>query len=171
MPKVINMINLAAILVHSLLLSPLAMAETFEGRVIGISDGDTLTVLNGLTEVKVRLAGIDAPEKGQPFGAKSKAALARCAFGKTTQVEWNKLDRYGRKIAKVTANGIDCGLAQIENGLAWHYRQYQRDQSRDLRNSYAQAENSAASSKTGLWADPDPVAPWDWRRANKTRKL
>ena len=95
-----------------------AGANTLEGKVVGITDGDTITVLIDRHEVKVRVAGIDAPEKRQPFGQRSKEQLSDCAFGKTVAVEWNKTDRYGRTIGKVIVGDVDCGLRQVQDGLA-----------------------------------------------------
>lgn len=101
-----------------------AHADVLEGNVVGISDGDTLTVLVDRHQVKVRVAGIDAPEKKQPYGQRSKEHLSDCSFGKSVTVEWSKTDRYGRTIGKVTSNGVDCGLRQVQDGLAWFYKAY-----------------------------------------------
>ncbi len=117
------------ILVGAPLASP-AVADTLLGKVvIGISDGDTVRVLTTeRRQVKIRIAGIDAPEKNQAFGQASKKGKSDCAFGKPVEIEWHKLDRYGRTIGKIQASGIDCGLRQIELGLAWHYKAYEREQ-------------------------------------------
>lgn len=138
-------------------------AATLEGKVVGISDGDTLTVLVDRREVKVRVAGIDAPEKKQAFGQRSKENLSDCAFDKAVSVEWSKTDRYGRTIGKVIAGGVDCGLRQIELGMAWHYKAYAKEQSATDRADYAQAESQAMARKAGLWSDPHPIPPWEFR--------
>lgn len=140
-----------------------AHAATLEGRVVGITDGDTVTVLVDRREVKVRVAGIDAPEKKQAFGQRSKEHLSDCAFGKAVSVEWSKTDRYGRTIGKVTVDGVDCGLRQVQDGLAWHYKAYAKEQSATDRGSYADAEFQAVARKAGLWSDPHPTPPWEFR--------
>jgi endonuclease YncB( thermonuclease family) len=102
--------------------------EQLTGKVVGVSDGDTLTVLvqrdQSREQIKVRVSGIDAPEKAQAFGDRSKQGLSDCAFAKQVQVEVIKLDRYGRSVDKVISQGTDCGLRQIELGLALHYKAY-----------------------------------------------
>lgn len=141
--------------------------EQLTGKVVGVSDGDSLTVLvqrdKSLEQIKVRVSGIDAPKKAQAFGNRSKQGLSDCAFAKQVQVEVIKLDRYGRSVAKVISQGTDCGLRQIELGLAWHYKAYARDQSFADRQSYATAENLAHEQKLGLWSDPVAIPPWEFR--------
>lgn len=153
--------------VATLICSPLAnsaVADTLRGKVIGISDGDTVTVLTTeRRQVKIRIAGIDAPEKKQAFGQASKEGMSDCAFGKPVEVEWSKLDRYGRTIGKIHAGGIDCGLRQIELGLAWHYKAYEREQIPENRRAYARAEAIAKEAGKGLWQERHPVPPWDFR--------
>jgi len=144
-------------------------AETITGRVVGVADGDTITVLDAnKVQHKIRLSGIDAPEKKQPFGNRSKESLSELAFDKTVTVETSKRDRYGRQIGKVLVNGRDVNLMQVERGMAWFYRQYQRDQSPNDRRLYEAAEDAARAGKRGLWRDADPVPPWEFRR-NKTK--
>ena len=112
-------------------------------RVVGVSDGDTITVLDSYNQQhRIRLYGIDAPEKKQPFGNRAKQNLSSLAFGGST-VEWSKLDRYGRIVGKVTVSGEDVGLRQLQAGLAWWYRQYAREQRPQDRATYAQAEDAA----------------------------
>ena len=150
-------------------LASAAFADTLHGQVIGISDGDTATVLtNEGRQVKVRIAGIDAPEKAQAFGQASKEAMSDCAFGKPVEIEWNKLDRYGRTIGKIQADGIDCGLRQIEMGLAWHYKAYEREQNPEDRRAYERAEINAKDAGKGLWRDKRPVPPWEFRHAKSS---
>jgi endonuclease YncB( thermonuclease family) len=147
-----------------------ANAETITGRVVGVADGDTITVLDAdKMQHKIRLAGIDAPEKKQPFGNRSKASLSELAFDKTVDVETSKRDRYGRQIGKVLVNGRDVNLVQVERGIAWFYRQYQREQSPNDRRLYEAAEDAARADKRGLWRDADPVPPWDWRKRQKNK--
>jgi endonuclease YncB( thermonuclease family) len=144
-----------------------ADSRGFPGRVVGVTDGDTVTVLDGnRNRIKIRVAGIDAPEKQQPFGEKSKRHLSDCAFGRDADVIGDKRDRYNRTVAKIIVDGNDCGLVQISAGLAWHYKKYEREQSAADRESYATAETAARDAKTGLWADKaPPVPPWEWRAA------
>ena len=125
-----------------------AHAETITGRVVGVADGDTLTVLDAdKVQHKIRLAGIDAPEKKQAFGNRSKESRSDLAFGKAVEVETEKRDRYGRQIGKVLVNGRDANLVQIERGMAWFYRQYQREQSINDRRLYEAAEDAAKAAK------------------------
>lgn len=143
----------------------LAQAEILRGRVVKIADGDTLTVLDeSKRQHKVRLVGIDAPERKQPFGTVSRQNLADLVFGKTVAVEWNERDRYQRVLGKVLLNGEDINLKQIKVGLAWHYKQYDKDQRLADRRLYAEAQKAASLKGIGLWSDPEPVAPWDFRR-------
>jgi endonuclease YncB( thermonuclease family) len=139
-----------------------------EGSVVGVSDGDTVTVLDeARTQHKIRLAGIDAPEKAQAFGNKSKQALSDCAFGRRARVTGSKLDRYGRLVAKVIVEGVDCNLRQVQLGLAWHYKAYAREQSAEDRAAYSQAELAGREQRLGLWRDNEPEPPWDFRRARR----
>lgn len=148
-----------------------AYAETLKGRVVGVSDGDTVTVLDGSkTQYKIRLMGIDAPEKKQPFGQRSKQLLSDLVFNKDVTVEYSKKDKYGRTVGKITVGGVDANLEQIKAGLAWHYKKYQNEQTADDRLIYAQAEEQARAKKLGLWAEPNPVPPWDWRKQHKRRQ-
>jgi endonuclease YncB( thermonuclease family) len=154
-----------------------AERSSLDVRVVGIADGDTITVLDSLnTQRKVRIAGIDAPEGGQPFGDRSKQNLSRLIQGRSVHIEWSKADRYGRLIAIVTATStdtcttppcpptFDAGLAQIRAGMAWHDKEYEKDQSPSDRRDYAAAEQQARAARIGLWADRNPAAPSDWRR-------
>lgn len=163
-------INLAALLVAASLASS---AIALEGRVVGVSDGDTITLLDaGNKQHKIRLAGIDAPESGQAFGNRAKQALSDCAFGKKATTEGTKIDKYGRTVAKVIVGGVDCNLRQIELGFAWHYKKYENEQTPIDRRSYANAEERAVALKSGLWADlatgvlAKPVPPWEWRNGD-----
>ena len=144
-------------------------AETVTGRVVGVADGDTITVLDSdMVQHKIRLAGIDAPEKKQAFGNRAKESLSDMVFDKTVNVETEKRDRYGRQIGKVLVDGQDVNLVQVERGMAWFYRQYQREQSPNDRKLYEAAEDAAKAGKRGLWRDSEPVPPWDFRH-NKSK--
>lgn len=142
-----------------------ADANELRGEVVGITDGDTLTVVDkSFQQYKIRLAGIDAPERKQPYGNVSRQYLGDICFRKEVRVTWEKQDRYGRIIGKVYCNSEDAGLNLIRKGLAWWYRQYSREQSPDDQDRYADAEQRAKTSRQGLWNEPAPTAPWDWRK-------
>lgn len=157
-----------------LLLAFGAHADTLTGRVVGVTDGDTITVLDAERQQhKIRLGGIDAPEKAQPFGEKSKQNLSRLVFNKNVRVEWNKLDRYGRIVGKVWVQPADCptcpmtldaGHAQITVGLAWWYRKYADEQPPQDRGQYEFSEQEAKAKRVGLWQEAEPIPPWEWRR-------
>ena len=139
-------------------------AVELRGKIVGVSDGDTVTVLDAERhQQKVRLAGIDAPEKAQAFGQASKTSLSDQIFGREVVVTWDKRDRYGRIIGKISVDFRDVCLEQVRRGMAWHYKQYLRDQAPDDRGVYAEAEVAARAARVGLWHDEKPVAPWEWR--------
>jgi endonuclease YncB( thermonuclease family) len=145
-----------------------ANAEIINGRVVGVADGDTVTVLDAQrVQHKIRLSGIDAPEKSQPFGNRSKQSLSDLAFDKTVVVETDKRDRYGREVGKVLVSGQDVNLIQVERGMAWHYKAYASEQSANDQRLYEAAETAAKSAKRGLWRDPEPIAPWEFRKAKR----
>ena len=151
-----------------LCLSFSATAATYTARVIAIADGDTLTVLDASnTQHKIRLAGIDAPEKRQAWGERARQFLGERVHQRLVQIEVGKKDRYGREVGKVMLDGEDINLALVRSGLAWHYRAYEREQPPDERASYAEAERWARSQRQGLWRDAHPVAPWDFRKGSR----
>lgn len=134
------------------------------GRVVGVSDGDTITVLdNQRVQHKVRLQGIDAPEKKQPFGQRSKEHLSNQVFNRFVTVQYEKRDRYQRLVGKVMHDGVDVNLGMVSVGFAWHYKEYEKEQSFADRAAYAAAEDDARRARRGLWADPRPVPPWEFR--------
>lgn len=148
-----------------------ANSGELEGRVVGIQDGDTLTILDvGKQQHRVRLAGIDAPEKAQAFGESAKEHLSRLAFGRQVDVRCNKRDRYGRDVCSVHVGTRDVGLEQVRSGHAWWYRDYAREQTPADRQVYAAAEQEARSARRGLWRDAAPTAPWDWRRKGRAER-
>lgn len=133
-------------------------AEPFAGRVVGIADGDTLTVLADGTPHKIRLAEIDSPEKRQAFGERAKLSLSSLCFNVQVIVSPGKTDRYGRTIARVSCAGTDASLYQVQHGLAWAYTAYLTDP------AIATAEQAARESGTGLWGDAEPIQPWLYRK-------
>lgn len=133
---------------------------------VSVADGDTVTVLvDGHDQYKIRVSGIDAPEKKQPFGQKAKERMSELVFDKDVAVEWHKKDRYGRTIGVVMVNGHDAGLELLRAGLAWHYKQYQREQLPEDRERYSTAEEAARAARVGLWVEANPVPPWEWRHS------
>mgnify|MGYP003584277103 FL=1 len=154
--------------VVALTLGLVAHAETIVGRVVKVADGDTITVLDDqLQQHRIRLAGIDAPEKKQDFGSRSRENLSRIVAGRTVVVESNKLDRYGRSVGVVLVDGRDANLAQVQAGMAWWYRAYAREQSVADQTAYASAEEGARTQHRGWWAISEQVAPWVWRRSTR----
>jgi len=149
-----------------------ASGETLIGRIVAIADGDTVTLLDASKQQhKIRLSGIDAPERKQAFGTVSRQHLAGLVFGKTVSADCPKTDRYGRWICKIEVDGIDTNLTQVAVGMAWHYKAYQRDQRPEDRARYALAEERAQEEKRGLWADRSPLAPWEFRKAKRQRAV
>lgn len=147
------------------LLALQAPAWSFEAIVIGVSDGDTITVLDAQkNQHKIRLAGIDAPEKAQDYGNRSKQNLSQLVFGKKVFIPDNIKDRYGRTVSRVMVNGTDAGLEQIKAGFAWHYKKYQKDQLPRDRILYAQAQDQSQVARVGLWAMANPIEPESFRR-------
>ena len=141
-----------------------ANAKIITGRVVSIADGDTITVLDSeKTQHKIRLMGIDAPEKSQAYGQASKQNLSNMVLGKIVSIEWVKYDRYHRIVGKVLINEMDVCLEQVKNGFAWHYKQYQNEQSMKDRLIYANAELTARNEEIGLWRDVEPVEPSHFR--------
>ena len=146
----------------------LVQARTLVGQVVGVTDGDTITVLDaGHTQYKVRLAGIDAPEKKQAFGQVSKKSLSDLVYEKVVSVEYSKQDRYGRIVGKVLVKGVDANLEQVKRGMAWFYKKYQNEQPLQDRLDYLHAQEFAEKERIGLWVGNDPVAPWDFRKTER----
>ena len=155
------------------------LADTLQGKVVKIADGDTVTIVDDSGKKhRIRLAGIDAPEKNQPYGDISTQGLNILVSGRIVTIEYEKRDRYKRIIGKVLVDPsgevfcmaldcvkkIDAGLEQIKKGLAWHYKKYQGEQSVEDRGAYGEAEVEAKVNGLGLWKDDKPMAPWEWRR-------
>ena len=137
-------------------------AETLKGRVVKVSDGDTITVLDAANvQHKIRLDKIDAPEKVQPFGDTARKHLAAFVADKNVEIEWTKKDKYGRILGTVWAMipvRTDVNLQMVKDGFAWHYKQFDNTQ------SYAAAEIDARRAKRGLWKEPTPIPPFIFRR-------
>jgi endonuclease YncB( thermonuclease family) len=141
-----------------------AHADVLLGHVVGVSDGDTITVLDDNKQRHViRLMGIDAPEKAQAFGQRAKLSLSDLVFHRDVSVTWFKRDRYGRTVGQVYVDDTDVCLEQIKRGLAWHYKQYMREQSIEDRSRYSDAEEQARIASIGLWSDLLPLQPSEFR--------
>lgn len=157
--------SLLFLLLLLLLLPWASWGQELTGRVVRIIDGDTLVVLDASnTQHKVRLAGIDCPERKQPWGTQAKQALSEYVFNREVTVDWDKRDRYKRIIGKVLRGDLDVHRSLIGDGLCWWYRKYADEQSAVDRVLYEDAERQALSRRRGLWADANPVPPWEWRR-------
>lgn len=151
---------------------------------VAIADGDTLTARCGqpgaYEQVKVRLDGIDAPERQQPFAQQSRQALSRLVFRQQVRLECAKIDRYRRHVCTVwvpppdsapdSPPTLDAGLALVTQGMAWWYRAYAHEQTPEARGQYAFAEDEARARRVGLWADPHPTPPWEWRRMGREKR-
>lgn len=150
-----------------LILFPLLLsAQILKGKAVKIADGDTFTLLvNGHDQVKIRIDGIDAPEKGQAFGNRAKEYLSGMIWGEDLTVSVTKKDRYGRSIGKVSTSSItDVGLEMIKAGFAWQYRDYNNEK------AYAEAESLARQNRKGLWFDNNPMSPQDFRKEKRNKK-
>jgi endonuclease YncB( thermonuclease family) len=143
----------------------ISVPASFSAKVVGVKDGDTVEILYGGYSLRVRLAHIDAPESGQPFGKAAKQRLAALCHGKVVKVERaGRPDRYGRLISVLYADGVNVNRSMVRSGYAWHFTKYSKDA------SYAEAQREARAGKRGLWGDPGAISPWDWRAARRGRK-
>lgn len=149
------------VLLGAFLAAPFPTWADFTGKVVAVADGDTITVLREHAQVKIRLTEIDAPEKKQAFGNRSKQSLSDLCFGRTATLADKGKDRYGRTLARVTCDGVDANAEQVKRGMAWVYDRYVTDKS-----LYA-AQDVARAGHLGLWHDEHPVPPWEWRKAKR----
>lgn len=143
---------------------PAEISRSFQAGVVGVTDGDTITVLDERNQQhKIRLAEIDAPERGQPWGDRSRQALSALVFSKTVSVQQTDTDRYGRVVARVFADGEDVNRKMVEQGAAWAYTQYLTDE------TLIATEARAKRERAGLWSmsGAQTVAPWEWRRGER----
>jgi endonuclease YncB( thermonuclease family) len=148
-----------------LLYAAAGCAEEFQGHVNYVGDGSTITVVNLRgQQLRVSLAGIDAPRRGQAFFKQSTDNLTKLTRHKKVIVQWHRKDRYGRLIGAVSLNGRDISLEQLRAGCAWRVPEYPSEQTRREQIAYEKAEKAARAQRLGLWVDPSPVAPWEWRR-------
>ncbi len=147
-------------------------ASTIQGKVVGIADGDMITVLDAASsqQHQVHLNGIDSPEARQDFGEPARLNLAKLVFGRYVTVEYSKRDQSGRILGRVLLlTGQDVNLEQIKDGMAWYDKKAERDQTIADRKAYARAEQKARAKGSGLWADANPTPPWQWRGSEIAR--
>lgn len=160
-------ISIAALLVAQCAAAVFSQAAvypfTIEGQVVAITDGDTIKILRDQKQYKIRLNGIDAPEKTQAYGRKSKAYLSGLVFGKNVAVIVRDTDRYGRYVGDVMLDGKSANAAMVAAGYAWFYAAYSKDQ------SLALLERQAKAKRLGLWADASPTPPWEYRREKRSK--
>jgi endonuclease YncB( thermonuclease family) len=150
---------------------PPATSQTLTGRVVSIADGDTVTVLDAdNVQHRIRLSGIDAPESHQAFGTRSKQNLSELVFGNDVTVNYDKTDQYGRLVGKIVFAGNDVNLMQVKEGMAWHYKEYEREQTPEDRELYARAEEEARAQHLGLWQDSNPIEPSQFRREQREER-
>lgn len=142
---------------------PILPSMHFTGKVVGVSDGDTISVMHNGKAERTRLSGIDCPEKGQPFGQRAKQFTSELVFGKEVTVTVLDTDRYGRTVGEVKLlDGQVLNQELVKAGLAWWYRQYAPKDA-----TLEHLETEAKSAKRGVWADPHPVPPWEWRHRGR----
>lgn len=145
-----------------------AYADTFKGYVTHITDGDTLTLVDvQKRQHKIRIDGIDAPERVQPFGSESQSNLGRLTFQKSATAECRKRDKEGLMRCKISVDGRDIGLQQIADGLAWSLQKDGHAQSSEDRAIYIQAETMAKLRRSGLWSQTNPTPPWNWKKLTR----
>lgn len=142
-----------------------AQTATWTGKVVGVADGDTITVLHDGKGERIRLYGIDCPEKRQAFGKRAKQFTSKMVYGKNVEVRPVTTDRYGRTIAWVYVDGTCLNEELLRAGLAWHYKRYSSER------HLAALESEAKLRRAGLWSDPYAIPPWDFRRGKRTRTI
>ncbi|KIQ26871.1 nuclease [Variovorax paradoxus] len=147
----------------------LAQAEPRTCLIVGVTDGDTLTArcghIGSYEQVKVRIAAIDAPEKKQPYGQRSRQALSRLCYAEKAVITERDTDRYGRTVADVSCHGEDAGSRMVSGGWAWVYDYHKIATKRG--GGLFRLQDSARAQRLGLWADAEPVPPWDWRKSQR----
>ena len=137
-------------------------SKTLKGKIVRVSDGDTIVLLDSTnTQHRIRLDGIDCPEKGQPFGRKATDFAKELTLGKTIVVEWEKKDRYNRILGVVYADNINVNKELLKNGLAWHYKHFNNDQ------ELADLEQQAKDKKLNIWSEKNPIEPYKWRKGER----
>ena len=145
-----------------------AETRSLAGRVTAVVDGDSFVITDASRQShRVRLLGIDAPERKQSFSTASKRQLSNMIFGRDIVVISPKVDQYGRIVGSVVLNGHDVALDQVQAGMAWVYVHYQGELTPSDRAAYAAAQRSAKEKRAGIWSEPAPVPPWQFRRSRR----
>ncbi len=165
-PSRFSKLALSALLLAwlTLLATPPALADDLIGKVIRVSDGDTLTLLTAAHEkLQIRLEGIDAPEMDQPYGKESRLALDGMVYRREVTVRPVTIDKYGRTVGRVFLGTLDVNLEMVRLGLAWRYDHYSQEP------ALGQAQEQARAKRWGLWQDRNPTPPWDWRHAREQK--
>ncbi|NNE98882.1 MAG: thermonuclease family protein [Pyrinomonadaceae bacterium] len=160
-----KLIVVSIVFLSTCFVQPEAVEDKRIAEVVGVNDGDTLTVVfkHDGVQRKIRLATIDAPEFNQPFGRKSRQNLSELAFRKNAIIIGKDVDRYQRIVGEVLVDGVNLNVAQIKQGYAWHYKRHQNQQTPAERLIYSKAEEFARENKSGLWRDKNPMPPWEFR--------
>ena len=145
-----------------LFISIISYSKELHGKIVKVVDGDTVVLLDSTnTQYRIRLDGIDCPEKGQPFGAKATSFVKELAAGKNAIVIWNKKDRYGRILGYLIVNDTNINKELLRNGLAWHYKYFNKNQ------ELSDLEQVAKAKKMNIWSDKNPIEPYLWRKGNR----
>ena len=154
--------SIGCAVIFLLLGTPLEAAD-YSGRVVGVIDGDTIEVLNGHHAERIRLSGIDCPEKGQAFGQRAKQAASELVFGKKVTIQTHGYDKYKRTLGDVfLSDGRNLNQELVRQGFCWWYRKYAPGDT-----ILERLENEAREERKGLWVDPQPVPPWEWRKRSR----
>lgn len=163
-----NTLFTLALVLLALVVLVQSSAWGWPGKVVSVPDGDTITVLNSTNEqVRIRLYGIDTPEKAQSYGNKAKQALSGLVFGKMVEVSPVAKDRYGRTVAYILIDGEAVNGRMVKDGWAWVYHQYCKD---SICSRWSEWEHEAKSLRAGLWAEDNPYPPWEWRHGSKRKQ-
>jgi endonuclease YncB( thermonuclease family) len=142
----------------------LGQQTTVSARIVGITDGDTVKALCADNQLlRVRLSWIDAPENAQAFGQRAKQHLSELVFGREVELHIYGLDRYGRTLAVIMLDVVDINLQQVRDGFAWVYGKYITQADDITQANYWNAQQTARTQQRGLWSDPDPIPPWEFR--------
>lgn len=150
------------ILILLLLIPALLSAKTLTGKIVKVTDGDTVVLLDSAnTQHKIRLDGIDCPERGQPYGTKATDFVKNIAAGKRANVEWEKKDRYGRILGVLIVDNVNVNKELLRSGLAWHYKHFNTDK------ELAELEQTAKDKKLNIWSDKNPIEPYRWRKGDR----
>jgi len=153
-----------AVILILMLTQVAAIREVFQAECVSVSDGDTVTVLRGKRQIKIRLEGIDCPELHQDFGTRAKQFTSSLVFGKDVTIRAKYLDANGRTVSRLLVDGQDVSISLVEAGLAWHFKRYSSDP------VLARAEEEARRLRKGLWSHPNPIPPWKWRQEYRRRR-